>query len=531
MISMWCRLALAGLLLLVQESHAQSRQVLAQEARFEVEIGSADDHQFLFSMEEEGLILIRDFRKYENGKKVWEITTLDTAMNVTWATRLETDPEHRLLGYEYKPGRFHLLFQRERFDDFQGMVAEIDLTRRESALDPVKIQLGIRLTHYTVAGRNTILGGYIGSQPAIAIIDGRDHRSKVLPGFFQSEADLLELKPNRNNTFTALQLVRRSGEDILIYGAYDEDGGLLVEDRFTVPQGITVMSATASSLKESEVLVSGIYTYGKSPQAAGFFHAMVKPFNENGLELTDFPLLRHFTDYMPDKKSAHVREKARQRKIYGRPSDFRISAAIRRIDERPDGFFIFGEGWSQSSANNPANQAFPPVYNRPFGNPYYPGWGYWGPGAMRYGFDPFQPNTMASTPEYSMETGFVVFCDAQGRLRWDRSAPLDETRVYAPEQFSDYAVTGERTGFIFPTEKGLSYSDQDSIRADAPADMKMQRVLTLPPSSGLSKEEDFSDVQVRRWFRNRFFAYGTQDILQGKERKRVFFIVSLKLAL
>lgn len=509
---------------------------LTQPARYEREAPAQDENHFAFSLEKEGLILIRDFRKFEDGKKIWEVITLDTALQVTWATRLATEADHLLIGYEYKPGAFHLFFRKERFEQLHGIVAKIDLAAHTFTTLPFKIELGFKLTHFTVAGDNSIFGGYIGSEPAIAMLDALSQRTKVIPGFFLTNAELLDLRPNRNNTFSAIQLQKKNGQDVVVYGAYDRNGSLLIEDRFPIRDGYTILSATASSVQQDEVLVAGTFTYGNSKQAAGLFHVRVNPFDESEPEFTDFPLLEHFLDQQTVKRAVQQKEKTKQRVAYGRASDFRTNAIVRRIDEHPGGFYIFGESWSQST--NPNNQnnptAFYPGYYRPvgFGYPYYMP-GYWGP--SRFGFDPFNPG-QPNLQEYRMVNTFVIACDTRGKVIWDQSADLKETRVYSTDQFSDYSVSGGNVEFIFPSEKGISFSQgsltpmEAGLLKTSPGKKIFTAALNVRTGTE-SREDDSTDNSIRHWYGNTFFTFGLQDIGEGKDRKRVFFVNKIKLPL
>ena len=502
-----------------------SGQQLIQDQRFETELQGSEDHHMTFSLESEGLLIVRDNRKFEEGKKIWEITVLDTALQIVWATRLQTEPDYLLAGYEYKPKAFHLLFRRDRPDHFHGLVAQLDLARRSFALEPFKIELSLSLTHYTVAGGNTILGGTIGNQPTIAIFDQPSRRTNFLPGFFVTDAELLDIRPNRNNTFSVIQLRKKPGADELVYGAYDKDGKLLVEDRFQVAEGISLLSATSSSLLQDEVLIAGTFTYGAIRQsaAAGIFHATIRPFDDNELTYTDFPELDHFLDYLPEKRSLSIRQKAEQRKAYGRSTDFRLHTAIRRIEEQSGRFLIFGEGWSVPSGNNTAMQGLPyPGYYRPgyFGYP-----SFWGAPGMRYGFDPFGPST-APAQEFRMLTSFVIAIGTDGKRLWDQSANLQETRMYSDGQFSDVVIAGDRTGFAFPAEKGIGTGAATTGKPG-------EKFVAIPVSArpeAVSREDDFTDCTIRHWFGQHLYLSGEQDVAVGGDRKRVFFINRLHIS-
>jgi len=498
-------------------------QGIVQDLRFDKELQGADDHYMAFTLESEGVLMVRDNRNFDDGKKIWEITVLDTALQTTWATRLQTEPDYVLVGYEYKPRAFHLLFRKDRPDNFHGLVAQLDLARRSFALEPFKIELNLQLTHYTVAGNNTILGGTIGNQPAIAIFDQPTRRTNFLPGFFITDAELLDIRPNRNNTFSVIQMRKKPGSDELVFGAYDKDGKLLVEDRFQVSDGISLLSATASSLIQDEVLVAGTYTYGTIRQsaAAGIFYATIRPFEDNKLTFTDFTALDHFLDYLPEKRAASIKQKAEQRKTYGRNTDYRLHAAVRRIEEKDGEFIVFGEAWSVPSGNNSAMQGAPyPGYYRPggFGYPTF-----WGPAGVRYGFDPFSAGT-APLQEYRMMNGFVIAVRPDGTKTWDQAAGLQETRLYSDGQHSDVLIHNKKATFAFPVEKGIGTGNLNGKSGTKP-----EAIPVKVRPEALSREDDFTDCTIRWWYGNHLYMCGEQDVTVGGDRHRVFFINRMRL--
>ena len=133
-----------------------------------------------------------------------------------------------------------------------------------------------------------------------------------------------------------------------------------------------------------------------------------------------------------------------------------------------------------------------------------------------------------------MENSFILFCDLSGKIKWSRSSSLGETRIYADAQFSDYIVQGNRVDFLFPMERGIGYAQRDEQnKSPIPPNAKgeMQPVVTdLPSTFGqVIREEDHTDLVLRHWYGQAVLVHGVQELRQGKEHKRVFFISKLSL--
>ena len=499
-----------------------AQQEPSQIYRYETALEGGDDHYFPFSMEKDGIILLRDNRNFKEGKKIWSAIVLDTTLQVVWSTSITTESDHQLIGYEYLPGAFFLLFQKENHVPFEGQLTKIDFINRQTDNHSLELELNFKLTHFTVAGENGILGGTIGSQPAIALFDGESKRTRILPGFFLTETELLEIKPNRNGTFSLLQLLSKPGGKTLRYGAYNRNGTLLIEDDFTVDEDHTVMNATMSILGRDEVLISGTFTYKNSRQSAGLFAAPVDPSKDQAIEWLDYPVLDNFLNYLPTKQSSKIISKNTQRKQYGREPDFRTYSVVRRIDDQPFGFTVFGESWSQSSSSMNNNIPFSPfgagALYRPLGMmyPYY-----WNSG-IGSRLDPFNPG-IPLTPEIKMLNAFVIGFDSQGKKLFDFSMPQTDEKRPSNDQHADYLLLGDSAVFAAPLEEGIHLSGNVSGVPDS-------KIVPIRITEVGAETETNADEQLLRfWFQNNFFVHGYQVIKRksqgtGGQRKKVFFI-------
>lgn len=498
----------------------------AQPARFQSPVSNNEEGFMTMSMEHEGLIMVHDIGKYQRDQKEWEMVVLDTALIPAWSAKFTLENELGFIGYEYKPGYFFMLFTKSTPDNFKGTILKVNLATRTWSLDKIDVQLSLNISHYTVAGLNSIIGGTVGTQPAIAIYQHETGRTRILPGFFLTDADLLDIKPNHNNTFSLLQLQKSGREKTLVYRAYDPEGNLLVEDRFRVDAEVSILSALTSTLRNDEVMISGAYSYGTNKLASGFFTAMVNPFDVQPLTYTDFTVLDHFLDYMPDNKSSRIVQKASQRKTYGRIPDYRMAVNLHRVDDHPFGFILFGESYVPPV--QPANNFMTNPYTMRglgYGFPYY--WGF--PSMRYYGYDPFMQQPMAQA-EYRMVSTFAIAFDHTGNRLWDQSLPYDDLRTHSSTQVADVVVSPTDAAFIYTDEGGIHFS-----RSTGNQEKKStgETPLRLAPDEELRTEGNAGHT-VRWWYDRKLFIFGYQQLRDLKNpedvhRKRVFFINKVSL--
>jgi len=498
---------------------------IKQTARFELALKTNNEEITVYSLEKEGLMVVEESTDFDERKRIRKFIQLDSALNIIWATQAAIPEEEVLVGYEYTAGLFQLLYTHGQHENLRGSIVHLDLENRTIIADPFDVQLNMKLTHFTVAGKNSIIGGQVGLQPMIALFDHETKRIKILPGFFLNDSDLIDLRANRNETFSIIQLQRKGREKTMTYRAFDSNGNQLVEDRFMLEPEMTIQSAMSSTLVHNEVMVAGIYSYGNSKLSNGIFSVILNPSGEKKITYTDFTMMERFLDYLPEKKSKRIIEKASQRRKFGRVPDFRIASTLHRIDEHPFGFLIFGESFQIPNEAQNYMMANPGLYRPGFNNYYYPFYST----PWRYGYDPFN-STARLQSDIRMTNAYALAFDLNGQYLWDASVDLGQISISPGVQFADYCSDSRGIEFLFPQEKGLGYSIQNS---ESPKKSVSNQPLEIGAGTILSYESSLNHT-IRRWYGNTLFIYGLQQIRVNKQaldeqKKRIFFINKISL--
>jgi hypothetical protein len=118
---------------------------LRQPARHEIEISFTEEVYNIVSLKKDGLALIRDLEKYNEGKKKWELVILDTELQEKWRKEIELQNELRFTGYEYVNGRLNLMFRRNSSDILRAEMLWIDLATQEITQSMEEDELQARL--------------------------------------------------------------------------------------------------------------------------------------------------------------------------------------------------------------------------------------------------------------------------------------------------------------------------------------------------------------------------------------------------
>ena len=202
-------LSLIGVLFFVIQSIAQ----VSQPRRYEAPYKSSDEQFTIISLKEEGLAVDKDLSKYKEGKKVWELTLLDTALQEKAKIDIPVNDRHKMVGYEFAPGHLYFLFRTGETTKNDFELIDIDLKGSEAGRFSFKPDLDFKLTHFSKAGDNFTFGGYVNNEPTVVLFEVKDNHIRVIPGFFQKNTELVDLRTNQNRTFNTVLMDRGTREN------------------------------------------------------------------------------------------------------------------------------------------------------------------------------------------------------------------------------------------------------------------------------------------------------------------------------
>jgi len=506
---------------------------LTQVARFEREHKGSDSGWTIISLKSKGIALVRDNEKYRDGRKVIEMLLLDTALNESSSVEFEVHSRMIIIGYEYSSDRYIDLLFREGENEQQAdvLLIEFDLRTKEYIKFEIKNEFNFKATHFTVLERNAIFGGYVNREPAVIIYDKELKQLKVVPGFFASDTELLDLRVNQNGTFNTL-VINRSGlpEKSLLLRTFDKTGAQLMEDHIPLDQSKTVLSAITSSLVRDELLIAGTYAVGNSKQSSGFFSVVADPFTEQPVYYHDFPKLGHFLEYMNPKRSEKIKTVSERNRLHGKDPDFRASVSNIRLEEYPEGFFLLAEVYNATSNNN--NTSMYPYQSAGYGSPYsnsyaspFSSRGSYNPFSSRYYNSPYSYGQPVSSSIKVIQSTVVVF-RPDGKLEWDHSARVDGTDRDVLEQVSDFWC--DKNKIVIATKMESDLTSKARFKNDESVSDTTSILLKNP--SDVVRDESHGEGGVRHWFSNTLYVWGYQTLKDPTAEDRirnVFYIVKV----
>lgn len=492
---------------------------ITQPHRYEKEQKGSDEYFTIIPLKEEGLALFRELSKYNAGNKTWELILLDTALQEKNLLNLEIKDRYKMMGYEYTPGHLYLLFRTGETTKNDFELIDIDLKGSEAGRHQFKPDLDFKLTHFIKAGGNFVFGGYVNNEPAIVLYELPDKRIRVIPGFFQKDTELVDLRANQNNTFNTVLVDRGSKENRkLVFRTFDEAGKQLLEDIVPIDEQKTLQTGLTSGLEREDLAILGTWGERNSKQSIGFYFMTVDPFNEQAIKYIDYGQLEHFTDYLSAKRAERIKSNSQNDAKEGKIPNFTSYVMPFKLTEYKDGFLLLAEVYSPISNISPYYSN--PYYYNPYYSPYglYPYGGFYYPGMNRM-YRPYSyGNNARNVDEIKTSQTVVLSFDAKGKVSWDRSMKIDEIKMPGVEQVADFCLYNDSIYFVYKKESELKI--KSVVLTDNMGNESTEKIRTSSPNDIIRSEKEL-EGGVRQWVGNSFYVWGYHTLRNANKEDRV----------
>lgn len=511
-----CRLFMVCVITMLCAGEFAIAQV-TQTHRFERKQKGSDDYYTIISLKEKGLALLRTLDKYDGGKRKSEIVILDTTLNEKKLIEFEVEQRHTILGFEYLDGELLLLYrQGENSKKLLFLNFNIE-TGAETARVEINPELDFKITHFSRVNSRIVLGGYVSDDPAVILFNLNDRQLKILPGFFQKDTELVDIRVNQNNTFNTIVTDRTNrAERKLLFRTFDEEGNILLEAGAPIDENIVLQTSISSSLEREDLIVLGTWGQRAGRQSSGFFSWPVDPFNEQKIRYTYFGQLNGFFDYMNPKRAKRIKERTKEALQNNKRPDFATYVVPFRIVEHETGFLMLAEVYDpQSSSPYYAN----PYYNNPafYGtrmSPYWPGYY---PGMRMYRAPYMYGSNVKNADQIKTYSSAVLAFDPKGNLLWDYALKLDDMTSAALEQEADFYYDGSTVTILYKKESELitkSFSESES------SEEKKVKVMLSDPLDEVRDERE-EEGGILHWNANTFYMWGYQTIRNSTKEDRI----------
>lgn len=509
--------------LLTHNSFCQPVQTIRYEKTFKF----SDEDFTVVPLQEDGIALLHGTNKYKSRNRTWELILIDTLLQEKKTIEFEIENRSRLVGYEHSPDWLYALYISNEVTG-EMVLATIQLQTNEVKQYEIKPELNFRLTHFNKVGDNFIFGGFVNTEPCVLLYYTKNDNLKLVPGFFQKQTELIDVRVNQNETFNTL-IVDRSNLDNrkIIFKTFDASGNLLLEDVTEAGANVTIQTGISSSLQREDLLIVGTWGKKNSKSASGFYSLTIDPFSEGKLNPIYFGELNHFLDYLKPKRASAIKLKTKAALDKNKIPDFNSSIMPYKIIEHSKGFLLLAESYTPTSNNNQYNYGYSPYspysnypYNNPYGmySPYY---------YNRRFIPPAYGNNVATEEDHKKIEAIAINMDGLGNVQWDFSLEFNDLKTETLKQVSEVFLESDSLHILYKVQSQLKVKTI-SLETEESKESVQELKLLSPTDKIQSEEKQFEQVEC--WYRNVFFVNGYQTIYNktNEDRTRhVFYIIKI----
>lgn len=474
-----------------------------QLARFEIAIDENDENENfkVSSLDQEGILIYRNL--LADAQNLLELIRVDTTLTETWRGYIAI--QNNLLISHVKSSDqlvFILLKSATQVTgNFQVVVAKI----KDGAygIYDIKNMIPFDPTDFLVTNQGVMIGGYFNYRPLVLFYNFTTKTSKILPGFFNEQGEINQLKLNSNGSVDVIVSANNSQRKKCLWIRNYDDQGELIKTTVLEPDiNKNLIFGRSAKIPNDAQVVAGVYGNKNVKYSRGIFVAEINQIGEYKINYYNFGDLQNFFSYMKAKKERRVKDRIERKKVKGKKIKFNYRLLVHDIVPYKDKYVMLGE-------------AFYPTYR--YGN----GISY-GPDAAMRGEQIFDG--------YQYTHAVVIGFDAQGDLKWDNSFEINDVKTFELQQLVRIAPADERIVLLYVYE--------NLIRSKIIKDNHVLEVKTEDPIKSNFQNDEVNEKKTESskldyWYTKYFFASGVQKVRTqrtGKEGgyRKVFFINKLR---
>lgn len=480
-----------------------SSENIIQPNRIEFEIGPKDGQFQIIPADDNGMLVVNPTRSRNKDKYEWQFYLLDSTLNVVWKRNYDISINTNFLGYDHSGESFYMLFGKSQYKLEKMEVMELSAVSGDSTQYTIDTVFPMQLGFFESLGNTLIFGGYANFRPVVMLFDTEKRKPKVLPGFYNSKSDILDIQTNdESKHFTVMLRETTIKKKITIsLRTFQTNGEILVTKKLDAEYEKSLIDGVSTFFKSGVQYVTGTYARRKSEYSRGLYIAKLNRGEQELIKYHNYADLNNFFSYMRAKRETRVKERITRRKVKGKKVKFNYRLLVHDIIQRGEEYVLIGE-------------AYYPKYSSG-GSNYYSG-------AVEGNTDWINPNFLGFRYTHAVVVGF----DKNGEVLWDNSFEINDILSYDLKKYVNVSVEKDKIVLI--------YSYEDVIRAKVIQGNEILEGKSFNPIELTFQSDEIDETNaemegLEKWYDNYFYAYGIQRIKNMKDsnvklNRKVFYI-------
>ncbi len=479
-----------------------------QQARFELLLSDNDLHgnYEVSSLAEQGILVYRMVTDSREDKL--ELIKVDTSLHESWRGFITLQKNLRVSQIKVKNQVAYILLKSGTYTSGDFQVIAIRVDEGNYRVHTIKNLIPFNPTDFVVTNEGMMLGGYFNYRPLVLHFSFETERSKILPGLFNEQGELTQIK-TYDNGFVDVIISAKNYErkKCLWIRNYDQNADLVKTTVLEPKTNHNLIFGRSVKMPNDEQVVAGVYGYRNIEYSRGIFIAEINPYGEYHINYYNFGDLQNFFSYMKARREKRVKERIERRKIKGKKTRFNYRLMVQEVIPYGNQFVMLGEA-------------------------FYPRYSYTSTQGNSFGISSFYGNPLMRGDRifdgYQYTHAVVIGFDANGKLTWDNSFEINDVKTFELQQYVKIAPSKNQISLL--------YFHDNLIRSKIIKDNKVLEGKTADPlkskfESDEIKKNDTQTSKLDYWYPQHFFASGIQKVRNKQNEglyRKVFFINKIK---
>ncbi len=489
-------------------SHGQVEQV----NRIELPLLPGESNYFkVVGLKEKGLVLYRTLAGPDNN--YIELQKFDSTFKEQWKGFITIDKSLLFFKAKTKERFLVFLFRNRNSSNYQAVT--VDESKGGYTIYDITNAIPFNPTEFEVSGNSIIIAGYLNLRPIVIHYHLITKKTKLLPGYFNEQGELTQLKTYPDGGFDVIVRARNNEKRKSLWlRSYDAEGNPIATTTLAPDRNKNFIHGKSTRLADGRQVLAG--TYGRySEYSQGLFFAIVDSGGKPTINYYPYSDLHHFFGFMKAKREARIKQRIEKRKAKGQRIKFSYKFILHDLMANGNDFILTAESYFP-------RYTYPTYGSR---NSYIP----------TLGGNPYLTNNQGYRGDYVFD-GFqythaiIVGFDRKAHLVWDNSFEINDIKNMQLEQFVKVQPHQNATTLFYMFENTIrSKIIQDSTVLEPKKSTQIK--VTNPQEEGFKKDGEANTLEY--WYNDYLIASGVQKLRKSKQgrytpERRVFYLNKVK---
>ncbi|MEP1095390.1 MAG: hypothetical protein ABJG78_09790 [Cyclobacteriaceae bacterium] len=501
-----------------RRNQKDTSSIISQLNRIEFELTKDRSEFYVVPGDEDGLLVVEETEG--GGSGTWKLHLVDTAFNLVWSREEKAPAEGNFLGYDYFGGKFYLLFNKSRFRSQELVVLELNADSKANALYEITTVFPVNITHFESVGETLLIGGYANFRPVVITYNIHDKKPRVVPGFYDSKNDMLDIVVDKESKFFTVILSERmrNKKSTVRVKTFTEKGDLVQDNLLDPGEKKSLLDGASTTFANGLQYLAGTHSKKSPLYSQGFYLSKFINGTQQFNKYYAFADLNNFFNHLKPKKENRIKGRIERKRQKGKVKKFNYRLLVHKILRRGDHYVMIAEAYYPRYNYGSTGNTFRPTSFGGFGN-----------NSSGRGNQSFNPDFLGYKYTHAVVIGFDVNCN----IIWDHTFKIEDKQSFSLDE--NVMVSGAGNEIV------LTYLEENEIRSKVVDGDEIVEGRTFNPVrlSFVTDELKTKDPQVEgieKWYGDTMFAYGVQNIknengVAGKVYRKVFYLNKIRFDL